>query len=298
MGGNVFGTTSGIKKEYIQSTLDRFIDELCRIFPLRKEYLEGYKVLGSAGKKDISGDIDIALSNDLVKDSKSWGICQTRILEYYDKFQKRARTATHEQLMKRAFIVSIADVIKSESELIEVDTKGSGNGTLFCTFPQFDNLNNNIGINVQIDINFGDLDWLKFANYSESYAGNVKGLHRTQLILSMFDVAGYTFSHNYGIKHKESQSIVATTPKDAIKILKNHYIDIEEDRLYNFYKVCDIVMKQKTEVVGKIIDTYLKILDSTRCDVPEILQEYWRENKERLGLTGKFLPKNSNLILT
>ena len=146
MGGNVFGTTSGIKKEYIQSTLNGFIDELCRIFPLRKEYLESYKVLGSAGKKDVSGDIDLALSNDLVKDSKSWGISPTRVLEYYDKFAKRARTATHEQLMKRAFIVSVADVIESESELIGVDTKGSGSGSLFCTFPQLDENGEQIGM--------------------------------------------------------------------------------------------------------------------------------------------------------
>ena len=221
MGGNVFGTTSGIKKEYIQSTLNRFINELCRIFPLRKEYLEGYKVLGSAGKKEVSGDIDLALSNDLVKDSKSWGISQTRVLEYYDKFAKRARTATHEQLMKRAFIVSIADIIKSESKLIEVDTKGSSNGSLFCTFPQLNEKGERVGINVQIDINFGDLDWLEFAYYSDVYEGNVKGLHRTQLMLSLFNYKGYIFSHNYGVKNKETQEIVASNPEQAIKLLSN-----------------------------------------------------------------------------
>lgn len=297
MGGNVFGTTSGIKKEYIQSTLNGFIDELCRIFPLRKEYLEGYKVLGSAGKKEVSGDIDLALSNDLVKDSKSWGICQTRILEYYDKFQKRARTATHEQLMKRAFIVSIADVIKSESELIEVDTKGSSNGSLFCTFPQLNEDRERVGINVQIDINFGDLDWLEFAYYSDVYEGNVKGLHRTQLMLSLFTYKGYTFSHNYGVKNKETQEIVASNPEQAIKLLSNEYeVEFTKDTLSNFFTLMTFIQNNLKEDSNSIFDIYLKILDSTRCDIPDPLQSYWLDNRERLGLTGKFLPETSKLI--
>ena len=297
MGGNVFGTTCGIKKEYIQSTLDRFIDELCRIFPLRKEYLEGYKVLGSAGKKEVSGDIDLALSNDLVKDSKSWGISQTRVLEYYDKFQKRARTATHEQLMKRAFIVSIADVIKSESKLIEVDTKGSSNGSLFCTFPQLNKKGERVGMNVQIDINFGDLDWLEFAYYSDVYEGNVKGLHRTQLMLSLFNYKGYIFSHNYGVKNKETQEIAASNSEQAIKLLSNEYgVEFTKDVLSNFFTLMTFIQNNLKEDSNSIFDIYLKILDSTRCDIPDPLQSYWLNNRERLGLTGKFLPETSKLI--
>lgn len=297
MGGNVFGTTSGIKKEYIQSTLNGFINELCRIFPLRKEYLEGHKVLGSAGKKEVSGDIDLALSNDLVKDSESWGISQTRVLEYYDKFAKRARTATHEQLMKRAFIVSIADVIKSESELIEVDTKGSSNGSLFCTFPQLNEKGDRVGINVQIDINFGDLDWLEFAYYSDVYEGNVKGLHRTQLMLSLFNYKGYIFSHNYGVKNKETQEIVASNPEQAIKLLSNEYgVKFTKDILSNFFTLMSFIQNNLKEDSNSIFDIYLKILDSTRCDIPDPLQSYWLDNRERLGLTGKFLPETSKLI--
>ena len=297
MGGNVFGTTSGIKKEYIQSTLNRFINELCRIFPLRKEYLEGYKVLGSAGKKEVSGDIDLALSNDLVKNSKSWGISQTRVLEYYDKFAKRARTATHEQLMKRAFIVSIADIIKSESKLIEVDTKGSSNGSLFCTFPQLNEKGERVGINVQIDINFGDLDWLEFAYYSDVYEGNVKGLHRTQLMLSLFNYKGYIFSHNYGVKNKETQEIVASNPEQAIKLLSNEYgVKFTKDILSNFFTLMSFIQNNLKEDSNSIFDIYLKILDSTRCDIPDPLQSYWLDNRERLGLTGKFLPETSKLI--
>lgn len=297
MGGNVFGTTSGIKKEYIQSTLNGFIDELCRIFPYQEEYLKGYKVLGSAGKKEVSGDIDLALSNDLMDNSDAWGLRPMQVLEYYEKFRKRARTATHEQLMKRAFIVSIADVIERDSELIGVDTKGSGNGSLFCTFPQLNENGDQVGMNVQIDINFGDLDWLEFAYYSDVYEGNVKGLHRTQLMLSLFTYKGYTFSHNYGVKNKKTQEIVASNPEQAIKLLSDEYnVEFTKDTLSNFFTLMTFIRNNLKEDSNSIFDIYLKILDSTRCDIPDPLQSYWLDNRERLGLTGKFLPETSKLI--
>jgi hypothetical protein len=44
------------------------------------------------------------------------------------------------------------------------------------------------------------------------------------------------------------------------------------------------------------MDRYLKILDSTRADIPDNLQQYWIDNKDKLGLKGKFLPDTSNLI--
>ena len=39
----------------------------------------------------------------------------------------------------------------------------------------------------------------------------------------------------------------------------------------------------------------MKILNSTRADIPVDMQDYWIQNKDRLGLTGKFLPDDSNL---
>jgi hypothetical protein len=45
----------------------------------------------------------------------------------------------------------------------------------------------------------------------------------------------------------------------------------------------------------KLLDIYFKILDSTRADIPDDLQEEWLLRKDRLGLTGKFLPDTSAL---
>ena len=67
-GGNVFGTTSSIKKEYILPTLDLFTKELKRLYPKVNFKFES---LGSVGKKDESGDIDLGMSIDNFIDSKN-----------------------------------------------------------------------------------------------------------------------------------------------------------------------------------------------------------------------------------
>ena len=60
-GGNVFDSTSNIRKEYIQPTLTKFTAELKRIYP-KIDFK--FNTLGSVGKKDESGDIDLGMSVD------------------------------------------------------------------------------------------------------------------------------------------------------------------------------------------------------------------------------------------
>ena len=197
MGGNIFDSTKPIKKEHIKPTMKNFLTQFKGIFPKAEPHFGGMKTLGSVGKKDYSGDIDLALSGKSFDNIEDWGLDKEYVTKLFDGFKKRSRTATDEQLMKRAVIVAIAQKIEESNSDILVDVKGSGSGALFLAFPQFDENNQEIGDNVQIDVNVGDVDWLEFAYYSSTYKGNVKGLHRTQLMLAMFANKGYTFSHNY-----------------------------------------------------------------------------------------------------
>lgn len=297
MGGNVFHGSGPIKKEDIKPTLARFIQEFLRVFPKTKGYFEGIQTLGSAGKKDESGDIDLALDEKAFTNIHDWGLTKSEVENYFVQFQKRARTATKQQLLKRAIITAIGDKLETESSKIKVDTKGAGNGTLFCQYPQFDKDGKFLGKEVQIDINIGDPNWLKFTYYSDAYQGNVKGLHRTQLMLSLFANKGYTFSHNYGVKSKETNKIVAKNPDQAIELLNDLYgFQLSEETLQNYHKLQDYLKNHLDEnELHQIWDRYLKILDSTRCDIPDDLQEYWLDNQERLDLRGKFLPSNSKL---
>jgi len=297
MGGNVFDSTAPIKKEHIKPTLLEFFKEFKQIFPKAEPFFREMKTLGSVGKKDYSGDIDLALAGSSFDDVEDWGLDREYIMKLFEGFKKRARTSSDDQLMKRAVIVAIAEkILEADTEII-ADIKGSSAGALFLLFPQYDENNKAVGQNVQIDINVGDVDWLEFAYHSATYSGNVKGLHRTQLLVSLFSYKGYTFSHNYGVKDKQSQEIVANTPEQAIYLLNKEYsLNLDRDTIGDYFKLIEgLEVGLSPQDLNAVYDTYLKILDSTRADIPEDLQSYWIENQERLGLKGKFLPDNSNL---
>lgn len=296
-GGNVFGTTSPIKKEHIEPTMQQFFNEFREIFPRAHAHFEGIRTLGSVGKKAVSGDIDLALSEDSFKDINDWGLDESRVKEHFALFKKRAKTSTDEQLTKRAVIVAIAEKIQSSDKDILVDVKGSSNGALFCQFPQYDEQGNKLDLYVQIDINVGNVDWLSFAYHSAVYKGNVKGLHRTQLLVALFSYKGYTFSHNYGVKSKETQEIAANSPQQAIDLLNELYgMDLTDKTIGDYFTLMK-EMQRKIPLVDlhAVYDSYLKILDSTRADIPDDLQQYWINNQGRLGLKGKYLPDDSNL---
>jgi hypothetical protein len=297
MGGNVFDSTAPIKKEHIKPTLLEFFKQFKQIFPKAEPFFREMKTLGSVGKKDYSGDIDLALAGSSFDDVEDWGLDREHIMKLFEGFKKRARTSSDDQLMKRAVIVAIAEKISQADTEIIADVKGSSAGALFLLFPQYDENKQAVGQNVQIDINVGDVDWLEFAYHSATYSGNVKGLHRTQLLVSLFSHKGFTFSHNYGVKDKQSQEIVANTPQQAIDLLNGEYdLNLDRDTIGDYFKLIEALEAGLSpQDLNAVYDTYLKILDSTRADIPEDLQAYWIENQERLGLKGKFLPDNSNL---
>ena len=296
-GGNVFDSTSPIKKEHINPTLQQFFKEFGEIFPRAHPHFEGVRTLGSVGKKAMSGDIDLALSEDSFKDIADWGLDEKRVQEHFVLFKKRAKTSTDEQLTKRAVIVAIAEKIQASDKDILIDVKGSSNGALFCQFPQYDEQGNKTEMYVQIDINVGNVDWLSFAYHSAVYKGNVKGLHRTQLLVALFSYKGYTFSHNYGVKSKETQEIVANSPDQAIDLLNELYgMELTPKSIGDYFTLMKEMNHKIPSVdLHAVFDSYLKILDSTRADVPEELQQYWINNQKRLNLKGKYLPDDSNL---
>ena len=298
-GGHVFdGGSDKIAKEDIQPTLDAYLKEIKRLFPKAYKWYEKPVTLGSVGKKDYSGDIDLAISDEGLKNVEDWNIDPQHIAELFAKYKKRARTSSDEQLTKRAVIVAIGEYINSNSDIIKTSDKSAGSGALFSQFEQIDHkTGEKNGKTVQIDQMFGDVDWLKFAYYSDAYVGNVKGLHRTQLMLHLFSYKNHTFAHGKGITNKTTGEQVANKPEKAVELLNELYnFHIDEKTLQNYHNLQDFLKKHLSEKdLHGVWDIYLKTLDSTRCDIPEDLQTYWIDNQDRLGLTGKFLPSDSNL---
>ena len=303
-GGNVFGTTTSIEKDNIEPTVEKFVEQLSKIFPAKASTFKSFEKLGSAGKKATSGDIDLSYDvknvfpDGKTPDFKGWGVDEKKYNELVAQFTKRAKTASPEKIQLRAMIVLIGEKINAALPDVEVDTKSSGSGSIFCAIPQYDKDGNKLDIAVQTDINIGNPEWLRFSYYSQTYEGNVKGLHRTQLMLSLFANKGKTFGHSTGVVDKETGEKEASSPKEAIVLLNKIYgFKLTQDILDDYFKLEDFLKKNLSkEEYNSIIDRYLKILDSTRADIPENLQQYWIDNQDRLGLKGKFLPDNSNLI--
>lgn len=291
MGGNVFDKAKPIPLKNVEPTLKAFYNEFREIFP--DFPTDQIVTLGSAGKKDLSGDLDIAIDKVHLNTTTFPQFSKEKIEEHEKVFTKRAKTATKEQIRLRAVITNLGEILEEKG--FTVGFKSTSAGTLHILYPQ---ITPELTVNghVQIDIMFGNVEWLRFAYYSKNYDGNVKGLHRTQLLVALFSEAGYTFSHSYGIKKKDTQEIVAKTVEEAKKILKDICGLTDDEILHDYYKLGEyIVFNCDPAFVSRIFKTYLKILDSTRVDIPENLQPVWIEYKEELELTGKFLPENSKL---
>ena len=143
-GGNVFGTTSPIAKADIEPTLEVFVDKLSKLFPAKASTFKQFEKLGSVGKKELSGDIDLAYDvknffpDGKTPDFKGWGIDESRYNELVAAFTKRARTASPEKINLRAFIELVGEKINNAYDDIEVDSKNSGSGALFCSIQQYD----------------------------------------------------------------------------------------------------------------------------------------------------------------
>jgi len=299
-GGNIFDDTSSIKKEYIEPTVKKFKETINKVFPKVKF---DYELLGSAGKKDVSGDIDLGVNEDVLlnKDgsvkNKDWNISDEEFINAYEAARKRARTSSEKQTKINVMNKLISHKLVAAGVLS--DPKKSTT-SIFCAFPQYDEKGKKTNKYVQIDTNIGPMNWLKFSYYSEVYKDNVKGLHRTQLLVALFANKKRMFRHGSGVFNPKTQVYDAANPEEAIDLLNKLYKfkkPLDDVIIKNFFTLYDFLIENlNTQELYKVYDIYLKILDSTRTDVPNMLQDYWIENQERLGLQGKFLPEDSNLI--
>ncbi len=309
MGGNVFaGKTQPIQLKNIAPTLHQYYTELKRLFP-KKAYIfnsQHFQHLGSVGKKPVSGDIDLGIDARSIVDEnmsdesiRAWNLDPKVVRADAEAIQSRARTATPDQSLMKALLKAITTYINVHANQLYCDEKKVSAGNIFSLYPQYDITGADLGIAVQIDWMVGNMQWLNFSYYSSAYPAesNVKGLHRTQLLLATFHIAGYSFNHLSGVKDKETGDVVATTPKHALAILTLKFgADFTPAVVEDYYKLHSVLKTLPVNTYHAILNVYLKILDSTRTDIPDDLQQYWISNQSNLGLKGKFLPADSKLI--
>ena len=123
MGGNIFkGYAKPIVRENIRPTLKKYIKHLGSIFPNKAHVFENFYPVGSAGKKQVSGDIDLALDFNHLFDNEPYNpeeLADYRIVfteweALYKKIKSRARTSTDEMCKLKSFLKLIAEPIYSE----------------------------------------------------------------------------------------------------------------------------------------------------------------------------------------
>jgi hypothetical protein len=181
MGGNIFkNKATSIPKDRVVPTIEAYKNALGDMFPMKAHSLSFFEPVGSAGKKDISGDLDLAIDSTHIVRSftgtelEKWGIDWEEWNALYTKIHKRARTATYEMSKMRALLTLISAKL-AENNIDVGDRVTAGN--IFTCFPQYDE-NGPTGDYVQIDWMVGDIEWLSWSYYSHGEEG-LKGLHRT-----------------------------------------------------------------------------------------------------------------------
>ena len=322
-GGNVFkGERVGaIPLEFIEPTLERYYEELGRLFPQQTAFFQTIEPLGSVGKKAKSGDIDLAIDvSELAPSRKiddqmlqSWELDPGSWADTRARFTKRARNATDEELDLRAFLYELAKYIGENSQIIKTDLKKITSGSMFSLFPQISDSGEQQEIGIQVDWMLGNKDWLKFAYFSDVPSVDqemLKGLHRTQLIVALLGVKDYSFQHAKGVYRKGTKEKVVTSPQEALELIQKLYgapISIEELRNFNsLYGWIEANLSDEDKV--DVYRYYLKILDRTRGNkdpatgeqcghIPTELEDFWRQNQDIIPLSGKFLCKDQKARL-
>lgn len=286
MGGNIFKDhASPIVREKIRPTLKKYVEHLSLIFPDKAEVFQNFHPVGSVGKKEVSGDLDLAIDfKHLFKDEpynptelKQYKIAPPDWEILYKKIKSRARTSTDEMCKLKAFLRLLAEPISLDSNMCVAKDKTT-HGNLFTMFPQYDYYGQTKHC-VQIDWMVGDLPWLKFAYHSGETGGHLKGLHRTQLMVAMLSTKGYTFIHLNGIKCKETQNMVANNPAEAIRLFNELFGDFVRDDFHDFITLHHFLKRYSPEQeYEEIIKSYLRILNISKAKIPAGLEVYLDEN--------------------
>lgn len=287
-GGNVFKGTEfdaqDIVLDNIKPTVEKFVSDLSKIFPNKKSTLtpltDKSNWLGSTGSKPKSGDVDLAYSSEYLfkngkADTDGWGVNRNEYDSLYEKLKKSSRTATDEAVQTNALIRLIVSKINNAGGDIHASDKAANGGTIHFSYPQYTPSGEKLDLRAQLDIDTGDMDWLKFRYNSELPEDNpeIKGLHRGQLMLAMFAATGYTFKSGRGFIRKDTGDVIADKPQGALEVFNQEYQPSQPltlEIINNYNKLMDYIKTNlKPEDKTKALDLFKEALRRANAYVPD-----------------------------
>lgn len=316
IGEKVGKPTTSIKKEYVAPTIEAFKSDMKKVFPNIADIMNSILVLGSAGQKAVSGDLDLGFPLDRVaKEEKDIPTAMGFNDEEYNKIVTQLstskgvrKTTPLSKFQRKALIKLIRDKIAGTTGINIDILKDSTDQSIFSRYPIMTADGKKTGDYVQVDLNFGQEDWLKFSYYSihaSPERHDYKGLHRTQLMLALFAAKGYIFNHTHGIwKKSESEEkphdVLGATPENAIKTLNDIYSfnpQLTRQILESYEEFVKFLQKQKNQKdIKEAYRTYMKILDTEKnSDIPLEFRDLYKEMFAAGEVKGKWLPESSTL---
>ena len=273
MGGNIFkNIATAIPRDRVEPTIEAYTKALGEIFPMKAHSLSFFKPVGSAGKKPVSGDLDLAIDwTHIVRSFTSdeigkWEIEWDDWNDLYTKIHKRARTATYQMSKMRALLTLISAKLTEKMDVNDRVTAGN----IFTCFEQHDE-SGPTGDYVQVDWMVGDIDWLQWSYYSHGEI-SLKGLHRTQFLVALFSEIGYTFNHFSGIKEKKTSEWTITSPEDALELLSEHYGMVTHSQTQTFAQLHSWLLRAEPASYFRVISRYREILRIQKENIPNVLQ--------------------------
>jgi len=154
--------------------------------------------------------------------------------------------------------------------------KASGAGSIHFSYPQYTTSGKKLDSRSQLDMDIGDMDWLKFRYNSELPKDdpNIKGLHRGQLMLAMFAALGYTFKSGRGFVRKETGETIADKPKEALEVFNQEY-------------------NPKQPLTMDVVNNYVKLMNYIKTNLkPEDQTKTLDMFKEAVRRAGAYVPDN------
>jgi len=140
-------------------------------------------LLGTTGKKETSGDLDIAIDANEVD--------------------------------KNEFATKLAEYIKKQGGDPKQWIKKSGISVHFKTPIKGDEKNGY----VQADFMFGERDWMKWAMTGGSEGSPYKGAHRHVMLASIAKTKGMKWSFQNGLVDRETNQVITKDPNEIAKKL-------------------------------------------------------------------------------
>jgi len=287
-GGNVFKNSEydaqNILLNNIQPTVNKFAEDLGKLFPSKrisfKELTDKNNWLGSTGRKPESGDVDLAYTSDNFfingkPDTKGWELDENEFNTLYEKLKKASRVATVEQIQIKALVQLIVKKINSNGGDLFASDKASGAGSIHFSYPQYTPSGEKLDTRAQLDLDIGDMDWLKFRFNSElpKEDPQIKGLHRGQLMLAMFAATGYTFKSGKGFVRKDTGEIIADKPQSAMEVFNDEYkpqAPLTLEIINNYNKLMDYVKNNlKPEDKDATLNMFREALKRAEAYVPD-----------------------------